>query len=468
MSFTSELSQPTEVQPRAHSSAEAELPRLLAGIPAQGALSLEGHIRQHGELPALRGHGRRRDRGHAEQLFEEVERSGLLGRGGAAFPLARKMRGVAAARGRAIVVVNGVEAEPASIKDRTLLEALPHLVLDGGLIAAQALGADELILGVGDAAEEAIESVSEAISERGRSSAHGGFDGVAQVRVCEVPTNFVAGQESALVSHLNGGPAKPTFTPPLPFEKGVSRRPTLVSNVETLAHLALIARHGAAWFRQLGTAAQPGSALVTLSGPVAYPGVYEIEHGASLQSLIEAAGGALGGVRAALVGGYGGAWIDATHLRGVALSNEHLAAHGGTLGAGVVTLLSEEACPVAETARLARWMATQSARQCGPCMHGLDALADSLEQLLGGDGRGAAAERLTRLPALVQGRGACRHPDGAVNVILSALEAFPAEFAQHARRGPCEQCAGPAELPFPAPTAARSRSTSRTRGSTRR
>ena len=97
-----------------------------------------------------------------------------------------------------------------------------------------------------------------------------------------VPGDYVAGQESALVNHLNGGPAVPTFTPPMPFEQGVRRRPTLINNAETLAHIALIARHGSQWFRQLGTPSQPGSALVTLSGPVANPGVYEIEHGASL------------------------------------------------------------------------------------------------------------------------------------------------------------------------------------------
>jgi len=192
MSLTSELSQPTEVRPRAHSP-EAQLPRLLAGIAAEGALTLEAHLRQHGELPPVRGHGRRGDRDRAEQLLEEVERSGLLGRGGAAFPLARKLRAVAGARGRAIVVVNGVEAEPASLKDRTLLEALPHLVLDGALIAAQTLGADELLVGVSEAAVEAIDSVDEAIEERGHSRAQGLFDGVARVGVCPVPTHFVAG-----------------------------------------------------------------------------------------------------------------------------------------------------------------------------------------------------------------------------------------------------------------------------------
>jgi NADH:ubiquinone oxidoreductase subunit F (NADH-binding) len=235
----------------------------------------------------------------------------------------------------------------------------------------------------------------------------------------------------------------------MPFEQGVRRRPTLIDNVETLAHIALIARHGAPWFRQLGTAGQPGSTLVTLSGPIAHPGVYEIEHGASLASLIEAGGGMTARVRAALLGGYAGSWIGAERLHGVALSNEHLAAHDASLGAGIVLLLSEEACPVAETARVARWLAGQSAGQCGPCVHGLDSLALTLEEIAAGAAPARATQRIERLAALARRRGACGHPDGAVNLILSALDSFAADFAEHARHGRCERCGRPAELPLP-------------------
>ncbi len=233
------------------------------------------------------------------------------------------------------------------------------------------------------------------------------------------------------------------------FEQGVRRRPTLVANAETLAHVALIARHGPEWFRQLGTPSQPGSALVTLSGAVAHPGVYEIEYGASLQSLIEAAGGTDANPRALLVGGYGGSWIGGEFLHGVALSDEHLAPHGASLGAGVVLLLSEHACPVAETARVARWLAGQSAGQCGPCVHGLDSIATSVQEIAGGLARDNATQRIARLAALVRRRGACGHPDGTARFVSSALDAFAPEFADHARHGPCEGCARPGELPLP-------------------
>jgi NADH:ubiquinone oxidoreductase subunit F (NADH-binding) len=369
-----------------------------------------------------------------------MERSGLGGRGGAGFPTARKMRAVAASRGRAIVVANGAEGEPASLKDRTLLATLPHLVLDGGILAAEALGADELIIGVCESELACLESVAQAIEERGRPA--------PALHMATVPKQYIAGQESALISHLNGRPAIPTFSPPMPFERGVNRRPTLVSNVETLAHIALIARHGSQWFRQLGTPTQPGSALVTLSGAIAHPGVYEIEQGASLSSLIEAAGGTTDRVRAVLTGGYGGTWIGGEFLHGLALSNEHLAPHGATLGAGVVLLLSEQACPVAETARVARWLADQSSRQCGPCVHGLDALATTVERIAESAPHERAKQRVEELAGLIRRRGACSHPDGAVNFILSALDVFAAEFADHARHGRCEACMRPGQLPL--------------------
>ncbi|HTA32520.1 MAG TPA: NADH-ubiquinone oxidoreductase-F iron-sulfur binding region domain-containing protein [Solirubrobacteraceae bacterium] len=425
--------------------APAALPRLLVGVPLRGALSLEEHIAIHGPLPATSGRGRRRARERAALLIDEIERSGLLGHGGAAFPTATKMQAVASARRRAIVVVNAAEGEPASRKDRTLLERLPHLVLDGAILVAGAVGADEVIVCACESAKEGIESMARAIEERAVAA-----ERAPRVHLNAVPNHYVAGQESAMVNYLNGGPAKPTFTPPLPFEQGVRRRPTLVNNAETLAHVALIARHGASWFRQLGTPSQPGSALVTLSGPLADPGVYEIEHGASLASLIKAAGGSTARTHGALIGGYAGSWVAGELLNGVALSNEHLAAHGASLGAGVVLLLSERACPVAETARIARWLAGQSTRQCGPCVHGLDALATTIEEIAGGVVQAQAGQRIGRLASLTAGRGACGHPDGAVNLILSALETFEAEFAEHARHGPCDRCARPPELPMPA------------------
>jgi NADH:ubiquinone oxidoreductase subunit F (NADH-binding) len=414
----------------------ALLPRLLSGIPQNGPMSLDEHLSIHGLAPSARPRRRREE----SPLIARIERAGLCGRGGARFPTARKLRAVASSRGRPVVVVNAAEGEPASLKDRTLTYSLPHLVLDGGELAAQAVGAEELIVCVCESAVASAESIAAAIAERPR--------GAAQVRLAVVPDHYVAGQESALVNCHNGGPATPTFTPPMPFEQGVRRRPTLINNAETLAHVALIARHGSQWFRRLGGTTQPGSTLVTLSGPVAHPGVYEIELGCSLSSLLAAAGGMTAGVGAALLGGYAGTWIDGTLLRGLTLSDEHLAPHGASVGAGVVLLLSDEACPVAETARVARWLAGQSTGQCGPCVNGLAALSATVSDIAGGVAEASATQRIERLAALVRRRGACGHPDGTVNFVLSALETFAPAFADHARHGPCEACKHPAELPL--------------------
>ena len=431
-------------RPREHAlggaSCEHALPRLLSGASAGGPLTLERHLATHGPLPKLPAMRRRRE----SPLIARVERAGLRGRGGAAFPTARKLRAVTHARGRAIVVVNAAEGEPASLKDQTLCESVPHLMLDGAELAARAVGGDELIVCVCESAHDSLRSVRRALHERDRL-----LDARARTALVPVPASYLAGQESALVNFLGGGAAVPSFTPPLPSERGVRRRPTLVSNAETLAHLALIARHGSRWFRQLGTGSEPGSTLVTLSGPLARPGVYEVAYGASLGSLVQAAGGITVGVRGALLGGYAGGWLRHEELAGTRLCDEGLAPRGASIGAGVVALLSEEACPVAETARVARWMASQSTRQCGPCMHGLDALAQQVASMAAGRAERGVLRRVEHLSSHVQGRGACSHPDGGVRFILSALRAFSSEFSDHARHGPCPACARSRELPLP-------------------
>ena len=419
------------------STVEADvLPRLLAEIPVSGSMGLAAHRACHGDLPA----GGRRDRAWPSALVAEVERSGLRGRGGAAFPLARKLRAVRDARGRPVVVANACEGEPASVKDRLLTERLPHLVIDGALLAAAAIGASDIVVALDDEAAGVARSLRAALAER---------DDASRVRLQGVPRGYVSGQETAVVNALSGGPAKPRATPPMVFQRGVQGRPTLVSNVETLGHLALIARHGADWFRTLGSASEPGSTLVTLSGAVAHPGVYEIELGVPLEMLLDAAGGATRPLRAFVLGGYAGSWVPAAAARGLALGEAELDEAGATLGAGIVIAVPDEACPVAETAHVAGWLAEQSAGQCGPCRNGLPAIAGALLDVAHGHGGESALPRVLRWAGLVRGRGACAHPDGVARFVSTALDAFGAEFAAHARRGPCRACAR-RFLPIPA------------------
>ena len=279
--------------PRAPTPA-ARLPRLLAGIGERPA-ELRWHERQHGPMPMLRRAGR---------LIDVVEASGLTGRGGAGFPAGRKMRSVAAGPGSKVLVANGAEGEPASLKDRLLLSRLPHLVLDGMTLAAEAVGASEAYLCVHRTEDGLLDGLEHAVQERLAA----GLDPVP-IQVTGIPGRYVSSEQSSIVQFLNGGPAKPTFSPPRPHERGVHGNPTLVHNVETLAHLALIARYGDRWFRGAGSPVAPGSMLVTVSGAVARPGVYEIEMGMPIGQLVMLAGGPAEPLQSLLVGGYFGAWL---------------------------------------------------------------------------------------------------------------------------------------------------------------
>ena len=399
------------------------LPRLLAGVRSTRALTLAEHVERRGSLAEVTL--------RREILIEAVAAAGLRGRGGGAFPTAVKLRAVAAGRGRRALVVNGAESEPLSAKDRVLLERAPHLVLDGALLAAEAVGARDIVIAVKRSAWTAHEAVSRALAERRDTG---------RVRLETIPDAYIAGEETALLHSLNGGPAKPTLVPPRPHVRGLAGRPTLISNVETLAHLALIARHGATWFREVGTADHPGSALVTLTGAVQRPGVYEVALGTAITQVIADAGGLSAPLRAVLVGGYYGSWLTAGAVASADIDEASLRERGAALGAGVVVALPAGACPAAEVARVVRWMADENAGQCGPCVHGLDAIAGALASLAAGTAGPDVVARLERWSGQVQGRGACHHPNGVVRFLRSALTVFAGELEDHRRHGPCDAC----------------------------
>jgi NADH:ubiquinone oxidoreductase subunit F (NADH-binding) len=394
------------------------LPRVLAGLRPEGPLPLDAHLARYGALPLSRG---------ATDLIGLVEASGLTGRGGAGFPAGRKLRAVADAGRSSVVVANGVEGEPVSHKDKLLLRLAPHLVLDGAVLAAAAVGAREAIVTVGAGARREIGSVRAALAERGRR-----VDRI-KLSVVTVPEGFVPGEETALVSWLNGKPPRPTFTPPRPFERGVGGAPTLVQNVETLANVALVARFGSGWFRALGTREEPGTALVTVGGAVTRRGIYEIPLGLPLRDLVARAGGASEPLSAFLVGGCFGTWVPAEAALGARLLDGELRPLGASLGARAIVALPASSCGLRESARVARYLARESAGQCGPCVHGLAAIAAALERLAGGKAERDDRARIERWTGQVAGRGACRHPDGAVRLVESALRVFSEELDRHAR-----------------------------------
>jgi NADH:ubiquinone oxidoreductase subunit F (NADH-binding) len=384
-------------------------------------------------------------------LITELEAAGLTGRGGAAFPVHRKMAAVAHAGGQPYVVGNGAESEPASNKDMSLLWLAPHLVLDGLQLAAEAVGAREAALYVHDVdAGRLGEALRRALSQRWSAR----IDRVP-VRLASAPPRFLAGQETAMVSLLNGGLALPTYAPPRVFERGVGGAPTLVQNVETLAHIALIARSGPAWFRQVGTAAEPGSMLCTIRQADGTVRIVEAAVGTPLTDLIGddlGANGLDGRARAVLIGGYHGAWVPAARAAGLTLDNAALRESGGIVGAGVVAALPAARCGLAETARVARYLALESAGQCGPCLAGLPRIAGALGELAGPRPDPQVQANVERWAGLVSGRGACTHPDGSARFVRSALAVFSAELRRHAD-GLCTAASRRPFLPLPAEVA---------------
>jgi NADH:ubiquinone oxidoreductase subunit F (NADH-binding) len=417
----------------------ARLPRLLAGLSASGTANLEAHVRAYGRLPELGPLAER-----PERLIDLVERAGLTGRGGAGFPTGRKLRSVRAGKGSAVVVANGAEGEPGSSKDHLLLHRVPHLVLDGIALASVAVGATDAYLAVHRTDTGLVELLERVLAERARA----GLDPV-EIRLVEIPGRYVSSEQSSIVQFINGGPGMPLYAPPRPHEKGVRGRPTLVNNVETLAHLAMIARHGDAWFRSAGLPGAAGTTLVTLSGSVATPGVYEVELGTPIGALVMRAGGMTERPQAMLVGGYFGTWVPIDVAWHTPLTHADLRAIGGALGAGILIALPEGACGLAETARVVRYLAEETAGQCGPCVHGLPALAEEFAALAYNGGRGRTLGRIARLLDLVEGRGACRHPDGATQLVRSALKAFAQDAYWHEDDRPCDGLHRPPVLPLP-------------------
>jgi NADH:ubiquinone oxidoreductase subunit F (NADH-binding) len=388
-------------------------PRLLAGLQNAHTLDLAGHLAVHGGLPGT----------DLERVLAHLDHAGVAGRGGAGFPLAAKLRALGGSKRR--VVVNGTESEPASRKDRVLLHRTPHLVLDGALMLAHAIGARGITVAVHDERTAAVLRVAAAQRPDGRA-----------VTVRTITGGFVSGEARAVLRALDGGPARPTGRRTPPTATG-----TVVANAETFAQLAVLLRMGPHAFAATGTAAEPGTTLLTVGGAVGRPGVVEIPLGTPL-GIVLAAAQAPDQPQAVVLGGYHGSWL--APIPQLRLSREGVAAAGGTFGAGVLLVLDQDTCALGELARVTGWLAGESAGQCGPCRFGLPALAADVAALATGrladgrpaDVRPAVAAALGHARA-VDGRGACTHPDGAARFVTSGLTALRAEVEQHLTQGGC-------------------------------
>lgn len=391
---------------------------------------LDEHLERLGSRPSATGR-----RGDA--LVETLGAIALTGRGGGHFPAVRKWQTVLQAGGGGTVVANAAEGEPASGKDSALVMRRPHLVLDGLVSAAEAVGADDLVVWLHAGDHGAHRVLARALGERQAA----GF-AEPPVRIVSAPDHYLAGESSAILRGLAGGPALPAFRRTPAAVDGLNGLPTLVHNVETLARVALAARLGPADYR-------PTTLLTVLTreGRI----VVEAEPSWSLSDAVAVAGWPAGGaIGSVLLGGYGGSWLPWPIAGGLAVHEPAARTSGFSLGAGVVAPLAPDACGLAHAAALAAYLADSSARQCGPCLFGLPAIAGIVGFLATGLAGRADLRRLDRFAAQVTGRGGCHHPDGAVRMVLSALSVFAADVAVHRRGRTCAAAHDPVLLPLPA------------------
>lgn len=376
-------------------------PALLQGI-ADGP-SLAAHRRQYGELPVVDVKG----------LLAATERLRVRGRGGAAFPFAIKLRAASQGR-RPVVVVNLSEGEPASAKDTALALTRPHLILDGAVATARALGATDLHLVLPGDRPAVVTALEAALAER---------DEWLTVHTHRAEPRFVAGQARAVLELMAGRPNLPVTAWTPEAVSGHRGRPTLLSNAETWAQLGRLVLVDEAGYTAPGTEREPGTTLLTVSSGSPVPEVVEVPFGTRLRDVLPASFAG----RPALVGGFHGAWAPWATLASARVSVDGMRALGIPLGAGVV--VSAPGCPVTFTSRIVDYLAGQSAGRCGPCFNGLPALASALQAVAAGQG---GVDRVEELSGVVVRRGACAHPDGTVRLVRSLLAAFPGEVAEHA------------------------------------
>ena len=366
-----------------------------------------------------------------DAVISELDASGLCGHGGAHFSVAAKWRSV---RGSgAVVVVNGAEREPGTVKDRHLLETRPFAVLLGAAITARVVRADRILVAIDVEHEDATNSMQAALAQAQDVAL---LAGVA-VELRTVPARYVAGEESALIESLEGNAPLPRVRPPFPTIRGYQGAPTVVHNVETLVQIGSIARHGASWFREAGTVAEPGSGIFSVGryGETATP--VERPYGSDLRTLLGDVG-LDGDVGAVIVGGWSGGVLRPDQLD-VALTHLELAARGAALGTKSIQVVPTDRCIVDVAAEVVAYFGGESAQQCPSCEQGLPWIADQLRALERGDATPLDIDEVRAFATSLPRRGACALPDGAVRFLQSVFtnfsEVVSAHLAAHVHEG---------------------------------
>ncbi len=370
-----------------------------------------------------------------QEVIAEVKASGLVGRGGAAFPTGVKWEGAARAEGwPKYVVCNADESEPGTFKDRVLMEEDPHRVLEGMIIAAYAIGAEKGYVYIRGEYPYAFKVMQEAVDEArqagylGKNILNSGFNFEVELR--RGAGAYICGEETALFESIEGKRGFPRVKPPFPTTYGLFGKPTVINNVETLCNVPYILQKGAQAYRQLGTEKSPGPKLFCVSGDVARPGLYEVPFGVTLRHLLyDLAGGTRGGqeVQAVLLGGAAGAFANPQHLD-VPLTFEDLRTAGLPLGSGVVMVFDQERDLRDVVWRLARFFAHESCGKCYPCQLGTQRQYEIITRMRHGQPQPGDLERLVDVGWTMSDASLCGLGQTAASAILSALKLWPGLF----------------------------------------
>jgi len=379
-----------------------------------------------------------------EEVIKAISEAGLRGRGGAGFPTGKKWQFTREAPGEPrYLVLNGGEDEPGSKKDRVLLENLPHLVLEGTILAAYSIGASKAYLYINALYDVAIKSINDALAEA-KSAGYWGSnvldsDFSLDIQVVPAPHNYVAGEDTAVLEVIEGKKPWPRQKPPFPVTVGLFGKPTAVNNVETLAHVAPIVLKGADWYRKFGTGESPGTMIFSLNDDVNRPGVYELPFGTPLRYLIEECGGGIKGskkIKAIMPAAPSSAFLPLDKIDTL-LDHNSMRDAGSALGCGVVKLVSEDSCIVEELVKIADFFAAESCGQCPACRMETNTLAMMIKKVQAGQGGQPILDQFGKILAFNKGKGFCNLIAMPGPPIESALKLFPADFEAHLSTGKC-------------------------------
>jgi len=383
-------------------------------------------------------------KGLPENIVKIVSDAGLRGRGGAGFPTGKKWQFTREVPEQPrYLVMNGGEDEPGSKKDRVLLENLPHLVIEGVILSAYAIGASKAYLYINARYDDAIKSITDALAEARAASYWGekilGSDFNLDLEIIPAPHNYVAGEDTAVLEVIEGKKPLPRQKPPFPVTVGLFGKPTSVNNVETLANVAPMFLKGAAWYRKFGTAESAGTMIFSLNDDVNRPGVYELPFGTPLRYLIETCGGGLRSglpIKAIMPAAPSSAFLPPEKID-TPLDHNSMRDAGSGLGCGVVKLISEGTCIVEEVLRIADFFTAESCGQCPACRMETNALSMMMKKVQAGQGGQPILEQFGKILAFNKGKGFCNLIAMPGPPIESALKLFPADFEAHLTTGKC-------------------------------